>query len=172
MDQYSSMQRQNYSLKASLFCLMLLFVCCLPTSGNAVTDGWNGVWFTCEFAQRSRAPDDGCKMFDDEGFQVEDGIFTYLRVKGSEETACRGNKKGQCFKSDVPKITVTTRKIGKIDIGEGWIKVRYLGCTQTYHLSEFADFYEAVPDEKKCFWANKRQFYVARYLGDVVRQQP
>ena len=60
---------------------------------KAMTDGWNGVWFTCEFAQRLRAPDDGCKMFDDEGFQVKDGLFTYLRVKGSEETAAVATKR-------------------------------------------------------------------------------
>lgn len=149
-----------------------VLICGISNPAKAVTDGWNGVWFTCEFAQRTRAPDDGCKMFDDEGFRVEEGRFTYLRVKNSEETACRGNKKGQCFKAETPRISVTKRNIGKIDIGPGWIKVRYLGCSQLYHLTEFQDFYEAVPDEKKCFWANKRQFYVARYHGDVVPYNP
>ena len=31
---------------------------------------WPGYWFTCEFANRNRAPEDHCKMFDDEGFQL------------------------------------------------------------------------------------------------------
>lgn len=138
-----------------------------PVPAQAVSDGWDGVWFTCEFAQRTNPPDDGCQMFDDEGFQVESGQFSYLRMKGSQETACRGNKKGQCFRADLSDITVTKRSVGKIDIGPGWIKVRYFGCTQLYHIEKFADFYEAVPDDKKCFWANKRQFYVARYHGNV-----
>ena len=135
---------------------------------HSVSDGWDGVWFTCEFAQRANPPDDDCIMFDDEGFRVEENLFTYLRVKGSEETACRGNKKGQCFHSDTPKISVTKRRIGKIDIGPGWLKVRYLGCSQLYHVKAFDTFYEAIPDEKKCIWANKRQFYVARYKGEVL----
>ena len=44
----------------------------LPASGRADTS-WDGTWFTCEFAQRQRAPDDGCAMFDDEGFSVDGG---------------------------------------------------------------------------------------------------
>ena len=80
--------------------LMMLIMAPLPA--QAVSDGWDGVWFTCEFAQRTNPPDDGCQMFDDEGFQVESGQFSYLRMKGSQETACRGNKKGQCFRADLP----------------------------------------------------------------------
>ncbi|MGB0465690.1 MAG: hypothetical protein ACPGJG_06820, partial [Candidatus Puniceispirillaceae bacterium] len=48
-----------------------------------------GVWFTCEFAQRQRPPDDECKMFDDEGFQLAEGRLRYIRMIGSTETACR-----------------------------------------------------------------------------------
>ena len=37
------------------------------TSQGFAVDGeeWPGFWFVCEFSQRQRAPDDGCKMFDD-----------------------------------------------------------------------------------------------------------
>ena len=65
-------------------------------------DIWAGTWFTCEFAQRQRAPDDRCAMFDDEGFRFSDGRFTYVRITESNETACRGAKVGQCFRSDRP----------------------------------------------------------------------
>ena len=51
---------------------------------------WNGVWFTCEFSNRTKAPDDGCYMFDNEGFRVKDGIFSYLEVINSKENNCRG----------------------------------------------------------------------------------
>lgn len=133
-------------------------------------DIWDGVWFTCEFAQRTSAPDDGCVMFDDEGFRVNKGAITYLRMDNSEETACRGNKKGQCFSANLPEISATEKSIGKIEIGPDWITVRYLGCKQLYHFRALGAFYEAIPDAKKCIWANKRQFYFARYLG-VVRAQ-
>ena len=157
-----------YARYLGSFLIAMLCAAGLAAPAHAIDEGWDGVWFTCEFAQRTNPPDDGCKMFDDEGFQVAGELFTYLRMKGSEETACRGNKKGQCFRADTPQISVTKRQIGKIDIGPGWLKVRYLGCTQLYHLQKFDAFYEAVPDVDKCIWANKRQFYVARYQGEVL----
>ena len=159
---------QKYNVMSALYMLILASWMTGIAPAHAAEDGWDGVWFTCEFAQRTTPPDDGCQMFDDEGFHVDGNIFTYLRVKGSEEKACRGNKKGQCFRSSLEQISVTKRRIGKIDIGPGWIRVRYLGCTQLYHLHAFDDFHEAIPDAKKCFWANKRQFYVARYTGTVL----
>lgn len=133
-------------------------------AANAV---WNGVWFTCEFAQSQRAPDDECQMFDDEGFEVRDGAFFYLRMLGSDETACRGNKKGQCFSANLPQISVSSRKIGKIKIGETSLAVRYLGCGQLYHFHDRGAFFEAIPDDKRCLWARDRRFYVARYEGVV-----
>ena len=51
-----------------------------------------GVWFTCEFATRQGPPDDGCIMFDDEGFAVEDGKIAYLRNIASEEQLAAATK--------------------------------------------------------------------------------
>jgi len=80
--------------------LVILTVTSIPANAKEVTPlpPLEGVWFTCEFATRQGPPDDGCIMFDDEGFAVEDGNITYLRNIASEETACRGNKAGNyCF---------------------------------------------------------------------------
>ena len=70
------------------FLVMVFFAAILvPLPTIAATDGfatdgeeWPGFWFTCEFAQRQRPPDDECKMFDDEGFQLADGRLRYIRM--------------------------------------------------------------------------------------------
>lgn len=130
---------------------------------------WNGVWFTCEFSRRMAPPEDGCQMFDDEGFEVIDGDFFYLRNRGSEETACRGGKAGQCFAASIPQIRVSSRPVGKIEIAEDRLWVRWMGCRQLFHFQPQDGFYAVIPDEKRCFWAKERHFYVARYQGQVER---
>ena len=130
-------------------------------------DIWSGTWFTCEFAQRQRAPDDGCAMFDDEGFRFSDGRFTYVRITESNETACRGAKVGQCFRSDRPAISITTTDRGKLDLGADRIHVHYLFCTQTFYFRDTPDYREIWPDDKRCIWASKRRFYIARYAGEI-----
>jgi hypothetical protein len=152
--------------------LLAIIILNLPAinSANADTNTnviWNGVWFTCEFSNRTKAPDDGCYMFDNEGFRVTDGIFSYLKVINSTEKQCRGNKTGHCFKSDEEDIIVKESPIGKIDIQPDHLFVRYLGCKQRFSFQETTDFFAVIPDEKKCFWASKRHFYVARYNGDL-----
>ena len=94
--------------------LVIFTATTIPASAKEVTPlpPLEGVWFTCEFATRQGPPDDGCIMFDDEGFAVEDGNITYLRNIASKETACRGNKAGQCFAADKPAITISERKLG------------------------------------------------------------
>ena len=149
---------------------MLIFI--LPniktTQAENQTDKiWNGVWFTCEFSQRTRAPDDGCIMFDNEGFRVDDGIFSYLEMTNSTEKNCRGNKMGHCFNRNLDTIIVKETPIGKIDIGPDHLFVSYLGCKQLFSFEQTEDYYAVIPNEKKCFWASKRHFYVARYLGNV-----
>ena len=139
-----------------------------PAKADSKTDViWNGVWFTCEFSQRTKAPDDGCYMFDNEGFRVKDGIFSYLEMINSLENNCRGNKTGHCFKSDKNNITVKESSIGKIDIQPDHLFVRYLGCKQRFSFKKTTNFFAVIPDEKKCFWASKRHFYVARYNGKL-----
>ena len=102
----------NYRILTIIFALVIGFA--LPNLAPATSQGfavdgdqWPGFWFVCEFSQRQRAPDDGCKMFDDEGFQLAEGRLRYIRMLGSTETACRSNKKGQCFSASTPKIRIS-----------------------------------------------------------------
>lgn len=140
------------------------------TSQGFAIDGeeWPGFWFVCEFSQRQRAPDDGCKMFDDEGFQLAEGRLRYIRMLGSTETACRGNKKGQCFSASMPNIRISRTDRGKLSLGDKQFKVRYFGCTQIYYFADTPTYREIWPDKKRCFWASKRRFYIAPYQGSVT----
>ena len=158
--------------------LMVGMVCLLSITGAFTTaiparaDGfgtadnqWPGIWFTCEFAQRQRAPDDACQMFDDEGFQLADGRLSYLRITQSDETACRGDKKGQCFRRDRANITITKTDRGRLTLRENQFDVKFLGCTQTFYFADTAHYREMWPDNDRCFWASKRRFYIAPFDG-------
>ncbi len=126
---------------------------------------WPGIWFICEFAQRQRAPDDACQMFDDEGFQLANGRLSYLRIAQSDETACRGDKKGQCFRRDRPEITITKKNRGTLTLRENQFDVKFLGCTQTFYFADTRHYREMWPDDDRCFWASKRRFYIAPFDG-------
>ncbi len=129
-----------------------------------------GIWFTCEFATSQTPPDDGCAMFDDEGFSVDGGKITYLRNIASTETACRGNKQGQCFAANTHNITVSERRIGAARI-EGWqLLVSYMGCTQKFDLQPSSDYVSVIPTTDKCIWTRKRHFYVAPFEGKLNRK--
>ena len=155
--------------KWSLLTVMLIIFPNLKMEAaeNQTNKVWNGVWFTCEFSQRTRAPDDKCKMFDNEGFRVDDGVFSYLEMTNSTEKNCRGNKIGHCFKRNMNNIIVKETLIGKIDIKPDHLFVAYLGCKQLFSFEQTEDYYTVIPNEEKCFWASKRHFYVARYLGNI-----
>ena len=129
-----------------------------------------GVWFTCEFATRQGPPDDGCIMFDDEGFAVSNGNITYLRNIASDEARCRGNKFGQCFPANLPQIAVSERPIGAARIEDQHLLVTYLGCTQKFDLRPEADYVSVIPGKDKCVWTRNRHFYVAPFKGKLVRQ--
>ena len=129
---------------------------------------WEGVWFTCEFAQSKRAPDDGCMMFDDEGFIYEKGQLSYLRMEDSDETDCRGQKIGQCFKRDRPAIKVSRKDIGQARIEDSRLIVRYLGCEQGYRIYESSDYMTVKPENKACFWSRERHFYIAPFTGSLT----
>ena len=126
---------------------------------------WPGIWFICEFAQRQRAPDDACQMFDDEGFQLANGQLSYLRITQSDETACRGDKKGQCFRRDRPEITITKTSRGRLTLRENQFDVKFLGCNQTFYFADTEHYREMWPDDDRCFWASKRRFYIAPFDG-------
>ncbi len=129
---------------------------------------WPGFWFACEFARSQVPPDDGCKMFDDEGFQLADGRLRYIRIIGSTEAGCRGNKKGQCFSSSEPNIRISRTDRGKLTLGKKQFKVDYFGCTQVFYYTDTAAYREIWPDKNRCFWAGKRKFYIAPFKGEVT----
>jgi hypothetical protein len=138
----------------------------LATGYGTADNQWPGIWFICEFAQRQRAPDDACQMFDDEGFQLADGRLSYLRITQSDETACRGEKKGQCFRRDRKDITVTKTNRGRLTLRENQFDVKFLGCTQTFYFADTEHYREMWPDKDRCFWASKRRFYIAPFDGN------
>jgi len=139
----------------------------IAVTENIVTI-WDGVWFSCEFAQRQRAPDDGCAMFDDEGFIYKNGTLSYLRMTNSEETNCRGEKKGQCFKRNSRSIKASQKEIGKARIEGSRLIVRYLGCEQGYQFEQAQDYVTIIPENKACFWSRERHFYIAPFTGKLV----
>ena len=143
----------------------------MPGLPEAADNSWGGTWFTCEFARSQTPPDDECAMFDDEGFRFSNGRFTYVRITESDETACRGEKVGQCFRRDRPAITISTSDRGKLDLGPERIRVKYLFCTQTFYFKDTEHYREIWPDEDRCFWARKRHFYIARYDGEITERQ-
>ena len=173
--------KHKIALRASafmIFAFLMAATCAafmMPLTATADTDGfavdgeeWPGFWFTCEFAQRQRPPDDECKMFDDEGFQLAEGRLRYIRMIGSTETTCRSNKKGQCFSSGTQAIRISRTDRGKLTLGKNQFKVRYFGCTQVFYFDDTSKYREIWPDKKRCFWASKRRFYIAPYEGKVT----
>ena len=158
-------------LMVGMVCLLSIasaFTTTIPAraDGFGTADNqWPGIWFICEFAQRQRAPDDACQMFDDEGFQLAEGRLSYLRITQSDETACRGDKKGQCFRRDRANITITKTDRGRLTLRENQFDVKFLGCTQTFYFADTAHYREMWPDDDRCFWASKRRFYIAPFDG-------
>ena len=140
-------------------------------SGSPEMGKWAGTWFTCEFAKSKTPPHDGCAMFDDEGFRFDQGRLTYIRVTDSDETKCRGGKVGQCFSRDQTTVTIKTQDRGELNLGNDWITVRYLGCTQKYSFADRSEYREIIPAKDRCFWARKRHFYIARFAGSVSIQK-
>ena len=150
--------------------ILMLMSFAVAASDNHRLPPLEGVWFTCEFATRQGPPDDGCMMFDDEGFVVNGGKINYLRNIESDETQCRGNKRGQCFPADLDQITVSERPIGAARIEGQQLLVSYLGCTQKFDLKPEANYVSVIPAQDKCVWTRKRHFYVAPYRGKLERQ--
>lgn len=150
--------------------IFLLLVGSGMARANNISTTLEGVWFTCEFTQSQTPPDDDCQTFDDEGFRFSDGTATYLRMLGSEETNCKGGKKGQCFPRSTPEISVSTRSLGKITYGQDWIDIHYLFCTQRFYTKASEHFITLIPNEPRCLWAGKRHFYIAPFTGTIIHE--
>ena len=107
---------------------------------------------------------------DDEGFKAKEGRLSYLRMIGSTEANCKGQKQGHCFPADLPRITVQTKPIGDVWLHTDQLYVTWYGCTQDYRFFQDKGFVTVKPEGKDCFWSRERHFYVAPYKGQVLQQ--
>lgn len=135
---------------------------------NADTTAWDGLWFECEFSGRQAPPGDDCVMMDDDGFFFKDGRVTYMKVIDSTEgDACKKQRAGQCFRADKPEITVQPSRKGEAEFTANTIGMRFLACTQIFHMTPVKTFFEARPDEDRCIWAGEKYFYLRKYDGKI-----
>ena len=140
---------------------------------------WEGAWFECEHAARTAPPEDGCAMLDDDGILFRDGGVSHVKVADSKEAkGCRKQQAGQCFPAGEPRVSVLVDPTGSQETLSTWflrkaefkretLELRFLGCTQVYHVAGMDGFLEARPDDDRCFWAQKKRFYLRRYGGEI-----
>ena len=165
---------RNYSLSQLTIGLLASFAFSHLGSNEAMSSEeykWEGNWFICEFANRKLPPRDGCAMFDDEGFRFEGTQMIYLQVVNSEEVDCENGKVGKCFRREAPSVVVKTKKSGKSEANNDWLRIRYLACEQKFSISDTQSYRVAKPVGKKCFWARKRNFYIGRFKGNVYEKE-
>ena len=138
-------------------------------AGDAAIEFWNGAWFECEFAGRTSPPEDGCSMLDDDGFAFSAGKVTYIKVMGSREAeGCKKQRPGQCFRASEEQVSVSVSRTGKAEFTLDTLGIRFLGCTQFFHIEKMGAFIEARPDDRRCIWAGEKRFYLRRYEGKVL----
>ena len=168
-------------LPAMVAALLAALSAATPTAAeDAYDEFWEGAWFECELAARTEPPGDGCAMLDDDGLFFRDGGVGHVKVAGSKEAdGCKKQQPGQCFRADEARVSVTVNPTGAKETLSTWflrkatfnpdkLVLPFLGCTQIYHVTEIGDFLEARPDEDRCFWAQKKRFYLRRYDGEIV----
>jgi hypothetical protein len=122
-----------------------------------------GVWFRCEFAHSQIPPNDDCRMLDDDGFQVVDGIVHHVKITNSNETKCRHDRVGNCFLKNQTGLSAERTEIGPIEFFKNTALVTWLGCTQKYSLSNFGSFIEIVPDQEQCWWTPDKRYFISFY---------
>ena len=71
-------------------------------------------------------------------------------------------------KNGITGLKAKKRKIGEFLIGSNWVEVDYLSCTQRFWFKENKNFWHGWPDDKKCFWTRKKEFFVKRYNGELT----
>ena len=92
------------------YCL-LFFIS--STSQSSEIQNLDGIWFICEYSISNNPPDDNCDMLDNDGFLVEQGKISHLKIKNSKQEGCRGDRTGHCFKVSTVGLEAKKRKIGK-----------------------------------------------------------
>ena len=74
----------------------------------------NGAWFPCEFAHSRSPPPDDCRIMDDDGFLIAEGVIHYIKVMDSRHQGCRHERLGQCFERGRQSLVVERRPLGPI----------------------------------------------------------
>ena len=147
-----------------VFCFLLI----IPLIGkSSETQNLDGIWFICEFSISNNPPVDNCEMLDNDGFLVEQGKISHLKIKNSQQEGCRGKKTGHCFRDGTLGLNAKKRKIGEFKIGTNWVEVEYLACTQKFWFKVYENYWHGWPDDEKCFWTRNKEFYVQRYIGEL-----
>ena len=153
-------------IKLLLFCT-LVFTSILNSKAFAL-EKLEGAWFECEFSGKTSIPTDNCEMLDNDGFIFSENIATHISVINSQETQCKKNKIGQCFPSEISFVNVRKGRQDKVDFHDSKLILTFLGCNQVFHLKNKVDYVQASPDNKKCFWAGKKVFYLKKYDGQLL----
>ena len=148
--------------------IVFCFVLIVPLIGkSSETQNLYGIWFICEFSISNNPPLDNCEMLDNDGFLVEQGKISHLKINNSKQEGCRGNKKGHCFRDGTLGLNAKKRKIGEFNIGVNWVEVDYLACKQKFWFKVYENYWHGWPDDQKCFWTRDKEFYVQRYIGKL-----
>ena len=50
-------------------------------------------------------------MLDNDGFLVDEGEISHLKIKNSQQEGCRGNRKGHCFINGALGLKAKKRKL-------------------------------------------------------------
>lgn len=149
------------------YLVIIIFSVFLNIESYAV-EKLDGTWFECEFSGKTTPPTDNCEMLDNDGFIFSNNKATHISVIDSQEINCKKNKVGQCFKSDLDFVTARKGREDSVKFGNSKLILSFLGCSQVFHLKDKSIYVEASPDEKKCFWAGKKIFYLKKFEGDLI----
>ena len=153
--------------KIKLIFLFLIFLITFNFKAFAI-DKMDGTWFECEFSGKITKPSDDCEMLDNDGFIFSQNKATHISVIDSQETNCKKNKVGQCFKSNLSLITAKVGREDKIQFEDGKLILSFLLCDQVFHLKNRSNYVEASPDSEKCFWTGEKVFYLKKYNGELI----
>ena len=73
--------------------IILSLTCFIPLTGKSSDiQNLDGMWFICEYSVSNNPPDDNCEMLDNDGFLVEQGKISHLKIKNRE----LGYKEDRC----------------------------------------------------------------------------
>ena len=157
-----------YFIRSNIFFIGLTLFLLFFSFHIYAVEKLSGAWFECEFVGKTTKPTDDCNMLDNDGFIFKNNIATHISVIDSQETNCKKNKFGQCFKSNLEFIKVRKGRQDKVEFANSKLTLTFLGCGQVFHLVNKRKYVVAKPDGKKCFWAGKKVFYLKKYNGDLI----